>query len=730
MRRLPAGLLAGLLLCSAAASPAAAADQDDDRQPILLTADAVDYDTTTGVTIARGHVELSRGNRRVLADRISYDPATRKVVAEGDVALLEPDGNTLFVRRLEIDDDLREGFVENVAARLVDKSVLAAASGERRAGNVSTLHKAVYSPCPVCAEPGSAPLWQLKAERVEHDQAEQVIRYRDAWFELFGLPVGYLPYFEHPDPTVKKRSGFLAPSIGSRSELGLFAQVPYYYVLAPNRDVTLAPVFYSEAEPVLVAELRDLQRAGMTQLSGSLTYTDAYQANAALPPDGQEVRGHIRGSGRYALGPDGAAGFELFLASDPTYLDRYNFSDEDVLQNRAYFERIWERNYWGLNAYGFQGLRPEDDQSLIPVALPLAEASLRSTPDALGAMWTLDANLLALTRGEGLDSRRASLRGGYELPWTGSFGDLWRLGASLRGDIYYTDGDPTTFQDNGNTQATGRVLPMLTLDWSLPLARNDDGWQHVIEPVVAGVLTTYGGNPEEIPNEDSTDLEFDDTNLFEPIRFTGLDRIESGPKVSYGLRFGSYADSGASVSGLIGQSWRAADDDLFAQGSGLEDNLSDFVGRIQAAPYPWLDLNYRFRLARDLGSIPRNDLYTVFGPRWLRFTLGYLSLAQERGDEPSQSIDEREELTAAIRVQVTEDLALSARTRRDLQTDQTIANTFGLIYTHPCLTLLAGYERNYTRNRDVGPSSTFMVRVNFRNLGEIGAGGDLGARVQ
>lgn len=730
MRRVVAGALTGSLLASGATLGAERIAEDDDTTPIVLTADAVDYDTATGVTVARGHVELSRGNRRVLADRISYDPATRKVTAEGDVALLEPDGNTLFVRRLEIDDDLREGFVENVAARLADGSALAATSGERRAGNVSTLRQAVYSPCPICAEPGSAPLWQLKAETVEHDQTEQVIRYRDAWFELFGVPVGYSPYFEHPDPTVKKRSGFLAPSIGSRSELGLFAQVPYYYVLAPNRDVTVAPIFYSESEPVLVAELRDLQPAGMTQLSGSITYTDAYQANSALPPDGQEARGHIRGTGRYALGPDGATGFELFLASDPTYLDRYNFSDEDVLQNRGYVERIWERNYWGLNAYGFQGLRPSDDQSLIPIALPLAEASLRSPTDALGAIWTLDANLLALTRSEGLDTRRASLRGGYELPWTGRYGDLWRLGASLRGDIYYTDGDPLTLQDNGDEQATGRILPMLTLDWSLPLVRNDAEWQHVIEPVVAGVLTTYGGNPEDIPNEDSTDLEFDDTNLFEPIRFTGLDRVESGPKVSYGLRFGSYAASGASVSGLFGQSWRAADDDLFARGSGLEDNLSDFVGRVQASPYPWIDVAYRFRLARDLGSIPRNDLYALVGPRWLRVTLGYLSLAQENGDQPGQSISEREELTAALRVQVTDSLALSARTRRDLQTDQTIADTFGLIYTHPCLTLLAGYERNYTRNRDVAPSSTFMLRVNFRNLGEIGAGGDLGSRVR
>ena len=85
----------------------------------------------------------------------------------------------------------------------------------------------------------------LSAESVTHDQESRDLIYRDAYFEVGGVPVAYLPYIRHPDPTVKKRSGFLAPTFGRDSELGLTAEIPYFWNIAPNRDLTIAPISWA-----------------------------------------------------------------------------------------------------------------------------------------------------------------------------------------------------------------------------------------------------------------------------------------------------------------------------------------------------------------------------------------------------------------------------------------------------------------------------------------------------
>ena len=162
--------------------------------------------------------------------------------------------------------------------------------------------------------------------------------------------------------------------------------------------------------------------------------------------------------------------------------------------------------------------------------------------------------------------------------------------------------------------------------------RKTGSTRQLIEPVVKFSLSPHGGNPDEIPNEDSQDFEFDDTNLFSVNRFPGLDRVEGGPRVSYGVRLGSYGVEGGRVTAFIGQSFRVKADDTFEKGSGLEDNRSDFVGRVQMVLSDYLDLAYRFRLDRDDFASRRSEVDVDVGPEWLRVQLGFLSLDDAPAD--------------------------------------------------------------------------------------------------
>jgi LPS-assembly protein len=386
------------------------------------------------------------------------------------------------------------------------------------------------------------------------------------------------------------------------------------------------------------------------------------------------------------------------------------------------------RDFQALSGHYFQGLRDEDDQDRIPVVLPLAESRVVSGPMIWGSHWSLDTSLLALSRAEGLDTRRASTRAAWQLPLVGSIGDLYRVEASLRGDVYQTEGDPEDFSSAGGRDANGRLLPRLTTDWAWPLVGDGLGWTYQLEPVLSLSLAPPGGNDDEIPNEDSRDFELDETNLFEPARFPGLDRVEGGGRLVYGLRWSGFGPAALQASAVLGQSWRAYGSSPFPEGTGLDDALSDYVGRVDLRPAGWLDLGFRFRLDRDDLDLRRSDLNLAAGPSWLRANVDYLNLSREPSTVDERGFDSREELVLGLRAQVTGNLALAGQTRRDVTRDATVANQLGLLYTHPCLTLLVGLERGLSGEEDREEETTLLVRLAFKNLGDIETGNVLGLR--
>ena len=701
-----------------AVAPAYAQTAGAEDGPVLLLADDVTVDEQRQIVTASGNVEITRGDRRLIADKVRYRQIEDDIEAIGNVTLLEPSGETIHADLLTISGDLKNGIIDGLRAKLDKNSRLAAAAGRRIDGSRLEMDKAVYSPCPLCAESEGDPLWQISASKVTHDQETKNVTYNHAFFELFGVPILYTPYFTHPDPTVKRRSGFISPSFGTDTQLGFTLETPYYFDLAPHYDLTLAPIFTTEEGVVLAGEYRRRLHHGRYELGGSITRASEAENDDDDQATREEFRGHVVGDGRFALGGGWGWGFDLFAASDDTYLSRYGFSDQDILENRLYAEKIDGRNYFGANSYGFQGLRSTDDQGLIPIVLPLLDLELSSEPLLFGSRFFLDSNFLALHRTDGLDTRRLSVTGGWELPWLGRLGDQYRLRLSLRNDYYDLDGDPDTLED-GDRRSENRFIPRATLDWSWPWIGDTFGLTPVIEPIASLTLAPTGINDDDIPNEDSLDLEFDDTNLFEESRFPGLDLVEEGSRVSYGLRFAAIGDGGQKLNALFGQSFRFREDDQFDADTGLDGRFSDYVGRVEFTPDTWFNGRYRFRLDRDTLIPLRNEVSATIGPPKLHVFANYLSLE----DDPSVSEEEfveREEITAGLQFGLGDQLTFRAQTRRDLQADSTVANTFGLIYRHPCLVLIAGVEQQFTQDRDAGDGTTVSLRLTFQNLGEVG----------
>lgn len=690
----------------------ASAQQLKSANPVLFKADNLRHDRELGVVIATGHVEFSQDERTLIADTVTYNQRSDTVIATGNVSLLEATGDVMFADYVELSGNMKDGVASGIRLRLSDNTRIAAVGGRRIGGRRTEMRKAVYSPCEPCKKnPDRAPLWQIKAYQVTRDLDAMEVEFKDAFLEFYGIPVAYVPYLSAPDPSVKRKTGFLVPSYGSDSELGTIVRVPYYVAISPHQDATITPIYTGNEGPVLLTEYRNRFVGGEFKGKGSVTRASTVEGK-------QRFRGHFNGGAKFDINDTWRGGIKATFASDDTYLRRYDFGGETVLTSRAFMEGFRGRNYAAANAYYFQDLRSDVDQDTVPVAIPMIDYNFVSQSGNMGGRWSLDANLLALTRGDGADSRRLSFKTGWRLPHTSRTGELYTLYGSLQTDAYWVNKTQDPDNDTETLSGiTGRVFPQVGLDWRFPLVRRSKHSAMVLEPIAGVIASPNGGNPDKIPNEDSLDFELDDTNIFEANRFTGVDRVEGGNRIYYGLKGSLHGSESGYATAFIGQSYQFRTNSLFAEGSGLENKFSDLVGRVELVPQKYFKMLYRFRMDNESLNPRRNEIIANAGQPLLKLGTRYLFI---EGQEASDAFPDREELSLTATSQITKRWSLRASTLRDLETGKDRSHLFGVTFNDSCLIFNASFTRSFTQDRDIKATDTIFFNITLKNLGSVG----------
>ena len=422
--------------------------------PITFTADEVFHDKKNGIMRASGNVEIFNNTRVLLANKISYNQQQDMVYASGNVNLLEPSGDVLFAEYMELSGDFKSAIIKNIKIRLSDNSRIVANHAVRNDGNLTEMKNAVYSPCTSCAtEDDQPPLWQLKAKKIIHNKKRQELEYYDVWMEMAGLPVMYTPYFWHPDPTVKRRSGFLTPSTGGSTYLGTTFTTPYFYAISPSKDLTISPTITTQERLLLSGEYRERYNNGVLDLDGSITHDSK-----------NDLRGHIKSDAKFHLDERWRWGFNINRSTDDTYLRRYDFPSNRILTTKAYAEGFSQRNYFAIESYAFQGTAIEDDPGQSPLILPMITYNYQSASSRYGSINTFNANSVIMTRKDGNNTRRLSADGGWHLPLISSRGDIAKLSFTTRGDLYHVSNLNMENQPRKYTGFSGRIRPEVQVD--------------------------------------------------------------------------------------------------------------------------------------------------------------------------------------------------------------------------------------------------------------------------
>ena len=739
--RLATGVAVGVALAIAPAVPVSAqapapGTQAEVREtPAVLQADEVEYQDDDEVVIARGNVEIAQGERILLADEVRYNTRTDVITATGNVSLLQPTGEVIFGDRVRVTGDLREGTIEAFRMLLTDNSRLAAANAVRVDDNRTDMNRAVYSPCEICEDdPDSAPLWQMRASRVIHDQEEQTVYYRHARLELFDVPLFYTPYFSHPDPTAERQTGLLTPTIGYSSSVGAMLQPRYYVVLSDQADFTFEPLLTTGGGQVAQGTYRREMATGAFRVTGSITQaTNLDSADDTLrglrfqDPTVEEgdLRGHIDTEGQFQIDENWRWGWDARWVSDDAYLERYGYDFDDPLQSELFAERFEGRSYFRGEAMTFQGLRRRNDEFQQPLILPNAAYHYISDPDYLGGQLFGELGALKLMRVDGRDTRRLSGTLGWERSYVENLGGRVTLKGLTNVDAYsYRDtvdgADVIAPADGaGESGQTARVFPQAAVAYSYPVTRSSGLGTEVLEPRVQLVVGPNGGNSSRIPNETSRTFDFTAGNLFALDRIPGRDRVSSGQRVDYGVEYTYTTPSGGgAASAMLGQSYRITSDDVLPASVGGDREFSDIVGRFSLSPFRYFSTSYDIRIDDQTRDLRFSEYSLDVGPPALRLGLDYTFVDEQ--DSVFTNFRERKQLRLRLRSRFSRYWSVSLRHRQDLLRKEPQETTLGLTYQDECFLFGLSASRDYANRPDVRDDDTIMVTIGLKNLGAFG----------
>ena len=712
------------------AAPQEPAPADDSTEPVIrFSADQVTYDSSTDVLTASGAVRMSREGNYLAADEVVWSRGSGEVHARGSVVIMTPEGDKLIGENVALTDSLRDGTIENLLLVLESGGRVAASRGTR-ADRVTTLENAIYSPCPVTTETGCPrrPSWSITAAKVIDDPANEQIRFVGGRLQLLGINLPLLPIFRIGTGT-SGSSGWLMPDISISTKKGFEVAVPYHWKIAPNRDFTLTPHLYTGVWPALEAQYRELNRLGAFQVSGFATYGEIESADPDAPDEDQDrgFRGYFEANGKAHLDTLWSITGSLRAATDKTVTRRYDLTRDDRLRNVINAERISPNSYITIAGWAFQGLRDADVQKQIPFALPALDARFRLDYPVLGGKIELQANSLAIVRLEGQDTQRAFASARWDLRRLTRWGQELLVTAYGRGDVYHTDDSDSTIVPiyRGTDGWHGRAIGALATDVKWPFIGPAFGGIQRLVPRVQLVLTPPTGNLD-IPNEDARSIDLEDSNLFALNRFPGYDRWEDASRITYGADWFLERPK-LSVMTTIGQSYRIGRREIFPEGTGLTDRVSDVVGRTRVRYGRLLDFTHRFRLDKDTLAVRRNEVDFTFGSDQSYVQIGYLRLNRDI-DPTIEDLRDKEELRLAGRVLFQRHWSLFGATVIDL-TDQEedplatgdgfapVRHRLGFGYEDECLELGVSWRRDYDRIGSFQKGSTFALRLALKGLG-------------
>ena len=662
--------------------------------------------------LATGNVVLRQNGTELIADEVTYDQKLDKAVARGNVFMTSEDGTKRRADFMTLDTEFTHFVAENLRTRFKDGSFFVANESDTITGDRSVFLRSRFSPCNCDIEKGESPNWDVRATSSTHNEKTQTITHRNVRVHVLNVPLMYLPYLAHPDWTVRRRTGFLTPSISISSDRGITPSVPYFKVINDTSDVRVIGYKYQYRGIGLQTNYRkrwDKADLDVELLNGNVSTYKKDRENVAA----------INAAFKTNIGNDWDIKARLHRASQDTFMRRYKFDSATALKSSVTAERLRENRYYRVEASDLQGLNSGDTPDREPVILPSVFYEKSQQGWKPSQKLRTEISAIQLDNDEEHDLARWS--GTAEISeefHRGPFVNSYT--ANVMASYYSLHGKPAAA--TSKLGEFGQINPSLSLGARLPLVVSGLGRTALLEPKAQLVWVDGADRTQEVPNRDSSDYRIDEANLFLLHRYQGKDYVLPGTRADLGVSGVANDQTFGKLAGFIGLSRRISGKPSAGLAPDQGNIYSDYVASLSINPPHNISLSWSGRMSSH--DFTLNESKTDISTR-----LGKMNLSLEHNQLArayfASSTDDREEVMLRANVPLGQGWSASADQNWDLSASKETRQktNASLIWNggvQNCITIRFDYKHDATKDRDVSRGDEIKFTINFKYLGAIG----------
>ena len=651
-----------------------------------------------GELVASGAVTVWYEDRKVTASSITYASQNDKLIIRGPIRIIDNQSTMILGDQAELSEDLKVGIIKSAKIILGYQVQIAAAKVLQKDARYSEAFNIAATSCHVCLN--KTPLWQIRARKIVQDKFEKQIYFEHAQLRVLDIPVFYLPFMRLPDPSLKRATGLLAPKLKTSTVLNTGVKIPYFIRLNKHKDFTITP-FYSPKTKTIEYRYRQAYTSGFMLIEGALT------RDALIP---NKNRGYILSDTSLILQNGYNLGIQLQAVSDPSYLFEYDFAQLDRLNTKLELSRSMRYQNSEVKLSNYHSLRENENNATQPTLVAEGAIESRLNPDMIKGEIGLEANFLKSYRYsdlnndgpdsdtlvDGYDTTRLSLLSNWDHGWEIANGIILHFENEFGLSQYYVQ----QHADIGPKATRMFGVGAVGLRW--PWYRiNSNGGIGIVEPQIQLVRSVSSNSA--VPNDDSTQVEFDEGNLFRLNRAPGLDLIENGSRLNVGLAGSQFMDSGSNLSWKIGRVLRSEALSTFPSGSGLSNSISDWLLATNFQQKNGIELINRALIASD-GVVTKSETSLKVNRNQHQIRATHVELTKDSNISQNQSL-------SSVALEWNYNFNSNWRSDSKFQFDSNIGRLskleLGLRYENECVNV------DLSSSRSFSTSSTLIDKTDF-----------------
>ena len=696
-----------------------------------ITSDKIIYNKSKQQLSTFGKSTLTDGKIGTLsAERFEYNLDKQTILADGKVKFVDKDKNTYYFSKLNSDDKFNEIVGTDINAEL-NKDLLKSGdkfnefieprfSGKSATlkNNITIVQDAKFTTCKRTNEAKGCAYWNLKAGQLIHDKEQKKLTYKNVSLDLNSIPVIYVPYFSHPDPTVKRKEGFLAPSFSLLGgDIGSTIKIPYFYPLSESADFTVSPVYYFKQNPLLLGEYRERFKNGDLVIEGG--YTQGYQKVTSTQTDGSRnhLYGNINLNFKDKILDESQFSTKIQRVNDPTYLrvNKINSTSDGFKKNLVRENETKLTNEVSLNSYGTNetlNLKAAAYQNITTIKKSdqyeyLAPEIIYSKYNFLNNN-NLNLNSSFRSLNTNTNQNKTSLINNLDHSTSETYNSNLGIGYKFLTKInninYYAD------HKNPNEDLNTQINPVVALDTSLPLAKISKESEQYIIP---RILTRYA--PGKMQNAKSNDITLNTDNLFSINRMNSDELIEKDFSLNLGFdwlwkekNLNQTKPREASFS--VGQVVKFNNDLDMPTKSSLQNKNSDLVTKTTYLSPGNFDFTLKNTLDNNLSHAYYNDLTLKTFLKQGEVNFNFY--------EKNSHIGSERYARANLSSFITDSTKIKIETDRNLKTDMTNSHKLGIENENECIRYGIYFQKNFASDKDLKPATSVFFGVTLLPFGD------------